>query len=151
MTAGPILPRGRRALAATVRGPAAVWLYNLASDRAADSIRHFMSTGEEETAREIGAALAELREAATQLRDASGRGTTEVSSRPIPRGSTSNLDGFHVGLDVRGAAAALDLGERRVRQLLTAGALRGTQDRTGRWSVDPDDVDRLRADREATA
>lgn len=150
MSAGLVFPRGRRCLAATVRGPAAAWLYNLASGRAEDSIRHFASIGDIEKARAIGDAVADLREAATQWHEASGHGTPEVPAVPLRPELVSPPSGVFLreGVDVRGASRALRVSERRVRQLLAAGALRGAKDRTGRWSVDKDDLERLCGDRD---
>ena len=156
---GHLLPRGRRALGATIAGPAAVWVWNSLGDRTDRAVRHYLARGDRDTARAILDGMADVREAARQHLEAVDRpipadlGTAEVlgglgSTESEPLGPPS---GFHSEVDVRAAAAALKVGERRVRQLLRAGDLTGRQDRTGRWSVDADDLDRLVADRRITA
>lgn len=155
----PMIPRGRRPLGAHVTGYAAVWAWNILGDKAADSIRHHLTTGRPEIAQQIADAVAELREAARQHLEAgdlpttSGRGNAEVETGPVaavsePLGSGSL--GFQGEVDVRAAALVLSVSPRRVRQLLEVGDLSGRQDRTGRWSVDTDDLHRLAADRRIT-
>lgn len=153
----PLIPRGRRPLGAQVSGYAAVWMYNLLGDRAPDSIRHHHAMGRKDIAQQIADAVADLREAARQHQAATG--TTPVSVHENAEGSASSSPAVSgpVGsdspgeVDVREAAAVLRVTPSRARQLLRAGDLAGRQDRTGRWSVDLDDLHRLEADRRITA
>lgn len=136
----------------------AVWAYVHLAEQATESVRSFRSMGRHDVAQAIESYVADLREAAMQFRESkgepSGRGNAEVptasSGAPYvrmvaPEGSTP------AWADVRAASDALGVSERRVRQLLAAGDLTGRQDRTGRWSVDRHDLDRLVADRKAIA
>ncbi|MGO1600622.1 MAG: hypothetical protein ACTHX0_13440 [Brachybacterium sp.] len=156
---GQLLPRGRRPLGAYLDGYAAAWVWAMVRDRVDDSIRGYTERGRPDIAASIRNGVADLRESEQQRLEAVDRpipadlGTAEVlagldSTESEPLGPPS---GFHSEVDVRAAAAALEVGERRVRQLLSAGDLTGRQDRTGRWSVDADDLDRLVADRRITA
>ena len=162
MTA-PLIPRGRRPLGAHVGGYGAVWLYNKVKDSAPDSIRHFMAAGRPDIARSIGEAVADLREAAHQhLEAADDQETAEPGSAeaaPVPRPGGWDPPATPVpllrdsmgGVDVRAASLVLSVSERRVRQLLGSGELRGTRDRAGRWVIDPADLDRLTTDRRLAA
>lgn len=145
----PLSPRGRRPLGANVSGYSAALIVHQLGESLERSIRAHHGAGRLELARDLAVTLADLREAAAQYRAATGNGSTEAghagpSAVSEPLGPPS---GFHSEVDSHEAAAALGLTSSRVRQLLRAGELSGRQDRTGRWSVDVDDLHRLEAER----
>lgn len=145
----PLIPRGRRPLGAYVTGYPAVLIVHQLGESLERSIRAHQAAGRLELARDLAVTLADLRESAAQHRDATEAGTAEAV--PVPVGTASDVpalrDGFHSEVDVRAAADRLGVTQRRVRQLLGSRSLAGTQDRTGRWSVDVDDLARLEAER----
>lgn len=145
----PLMPRGRRPLGAYVAGYPAALIAHQLGESLERSIRAHQAAGRLELARDLAVTLADLREAAAQHRDATGTGSAEAAqpAESTPSDVPASSGGFLTGVDVRAAALVLSVSPRRVRQLLTSGALVGDQDRTGRWSVDADDLHRLEAER----
>lgn len=149
----PLSPRGRRPLGAYVTGYAAILIVHQLGESFERSIRAHHASGRLELARDLAVTLADLREAAAQHRAATGHGSAETEPVPVTGGSATEANPTRLapaGADVRAAAEALGVSPRRVRQLLTSGELAGQQDRTGRWSVNVDDLHRLEAERSAT-
>lgn len=149
------MPRGRRPLGANVSGLAAALIVNRIEDSFERTIRDYYAAGHVDLSRQLGVTLADLREAARQHRacTASEPGNAETVDPVSTAGSESVVappSAPASWVDVRAAAEALDVTERRARQLLVAGTLAGRRDRTGRWSVDKDDLHRLVADRKVT-
>lgn len=150
--AAPVAPCGgcvvSRALGANVSGSAAVWVLRRIEPDIAASVRHFRAIGREDIARELAATFADVREAARQYReslDVSDPGTPEVA--PPPDRACSDHVAMAVG--TAAAAGALNCTDRRVRQLLTAGALAGHKLPGGAWAINPQDLERLQRDRPA--
>lgn len=142
---------GRRALGAHVSGPAAVWLLRYVGEaNVRRSIANFRANGRPDVARDLEAAYLDLREAARQwlaARDDDGTSTelgTSVVPGPEPEAP------LNVAMDCPGAAAALGVSERRVRQLVAGGLLAGRKV-GGTWLIDRDDVARAAADRRTSA
>lgn len=146
-------PRGRRPLGAYVTGYPAVLIVHQLGESLEQSIRAHHAAGRLELARDLAVTLADLREAAAQHRAATEAGSAEAAPAPehAPSEVPAPSGGFLMEVDVRAAAERLGVTERRVRQLLGTGALAGAQDRTGRWSVDVDDLHRLEAERSIPA
>ena len=142
---------GRRALGAHVSGPAAVWLLRYVGEaNVRRSIANFRATGHEDVARDLEAAYLDLHEAARQwlaARNDDGT-TTELGTSVVP-GPEPEAP-LNVAMDCPGAAAALGVSERRVRQLVAGGLLAGRKV-GGTWLIDRDDVARAAADRRTSA
>jgi len=140
-------PRRRRALlGACVRGGAAAWLLSLAAPEAEGMAAALRGTGRGDVARDVERAVLELRAVAEAWRDAERDDPSGPGSAELPAGG--GVPGSAAGVvDTPAAAAALDVSERRVRQLLAAGTLKGARV-GGRWVVDRADLERVRARRE---
>lgn len=139
--------RGRAPLGAFVPGAGAAWI--LSQLAAVDVEKHtagFRRIGRPDVASGIEQGLAQLREAARQWqeRTPSDGGSAEVPPGETVRGSASAM------VDTATAAASLGVGQRRVRQLLTAEVLAGRRV-AGRWVVDSGDLARMVAERRLTA
>src|SRR5690606_28699325 len=106
------------------------------------------ANGQGDVARDLEAAYLDLREAGRQwlaTRD-DGAGT-ELGSTPAPTPDTAATFEW---VDCPGAAAALGVSERRVRQLVADGLLAGPKV-GGTWLIHRNDVAREAADRRLTA
>ena len=145
----PLSPRGRRPLGAYVTGYPAALIFRMLERPLMQSIRAHHAAGRLELAGDLAVTLADLREAAAQHRAATEAGSAEAAPAPehAPSEVPAPSGGFQMEVDVRAAAERLGVTERRVRQLLGTGVLAGGKDRAGRWSVDVDDIHRLKAER----
>lgn len=150
---GNLLPRGRRPLGAYVTGYSAALIFRMLERPLMQSIRAHHAAGRLELAGDLAVTLADLREADAQYRATTEAGSAEAAPAPehAPSEVPAPSGGFLMEVDVRVAAERLGVTERRVRQLLGTGELAGQQDRTGRWSVNVDDLHRLAAERSIPA
>lgn len=140
----------RRPLGAHVPGAAAAWLLRRVDEEAVRrDVAQFKALGREDIAESLAAAFLDLREAAKQHIEAQGSRAsgTESGSSPLPR---TDGDAPFEWVDCPGAAVALGVSERRVRQLLAGGQLAGRKT-AGRWLADRDDVARMADDRRLNA
>lgn len=139
----------RRPLGAYVGGVAAVWLMRQAEPRISGAIRHYRESGQPDVARALRDTYADLCAAAEQhwaaldAEAATAAGNSVTPSEDVEPRLVS-------AVDCRTAAAALDVSERRVRQLLASGLLAGRKV-GGRWLADPQDVARYARDRKDAA
>jgi len=126
-----------------------VWLLRYVST--ADvrrSVAFFRASGQADVAAALEAAYLDLHEAGKQWIAARGDASaTEVGS---PAAVPPDAEAPFMWVDCPGAAAALGVSERRVRQLVAGGLLTGRKV-GGKWLIDRDDVARLAGDRRLTA
>lgn len=135
-------------LGACVRGGAAVWLSSLAAPHAESLAARLRATGRGDVAADVERAMVELAEAGRAWQDAERDPVSGPGSAELPGGSPVPGSG-PAQVDCPRAAAALDVTERRVRQLLAAGTLAGRKV-AGRWFVDVGDLERVRVERGLT-
>lgn len=125
----------RRPLPASVPGVVAAWLLRKVDENdVRTSVRSLRAYGRTDVAEQLATAYLDLREAAKQFLEAAEGADPGGSALP-----DDDEDGPSEWVDCPAAAAALGVGDRRVRQLLTDGRLHGRKV-GGRWLVDAADV-----------
>lgn len=138
----------RPLLGAHVSGVTAQWInVRLTTADVDDTCRHFQTNGKPELALELRQSMASIRAAAAlyiQRREeaASANGSPELPKGPGGEESNQKY------LSVTDGAGLLGLSDRRVRQILAAGKLRGVR-RGRQWLITSEDLEDYRTGKTA--
>ncbi|WP_411803604.1 excisionase family DNA-binding protein [Arthrobacter sp. LAPM80] len=143
-----VYPIDRPLLGTHVSGVTAQWISaRLSVSEVDDACRYFSMNGRSDLAGELSRSMAGVRAAAALYISRREEAASAVGSSELPISAASG-ESSQDHLSVTEAAGVLGLSDRRVRQILAAGTLRGAR-QGHRWLIGSDDLDGYRMSRVA--